>query len=205
MYPGERFNGYTHLAGTFLALTGAVVLVHEAAARADPLRLASFAIYGATLFLLYLFSTLYHSARGPAKRVLRKLDHTAIYLLIAGTYTPVMVVTLKDHGGFALCAAIWTVALIGILQEIWVARGERRCSLAIYLLMGWVAAVAMFPLLEAASWNGLAWMVAGGAVYTTGVLFYWFDDRFTHWHGIWHLFVMAGSAIHYLAIFVYVA
>jgi hemolysin III len=205
MYPGERFNGYTHLAGTFLALTGAVVLVGEAAARADPVKLLSFTIYGGSLFLLYLLSTLYHSARGPAKRILRKLDHTAIYLLIAGTYTPVMLVTLKETEGPTLCAAIWGIALIGILQELWIARGERRCSLAIYLLMGWVAALAMFPLLVAISWKGLLWMLAGGIVYTGGIVFYWFDERFPHWHGIWHLFVMAGSAIHYLAIFRYVA
>ena len=205
MYRGERFNGYTHLAGTFLALTGAVVLVGEASARPDPLKLLSFTIYGASLFLLYLLSTLYHSARGPAKRILRKLDHTAIYLLIAGTYTPVMLVTLKDTQGVTLCAAIWGIALIGILQELWIAKGERRCSLAIYLMMGWVAAVAMFPLLMAISWKGLMWMLAGGIVYTGGIVFYWFDERFPHWHGIWHLFVMAGSAIHYLAIFRYVA
>lgn len=205
MYYGERFNGLTHLSGAFLALGGAVVLIVIGALKGDPWRIVSFSIYGATLFFLYLSSTLYHSTRGRAKGVFRKLDHAAIYLLIAGTYTPFTLVTLNGPWGWSLFGVVWGLALIGIAQEVWFASGARVLSLAIYLLMGWVALVAAGPLLRALSWPGFALMLAGGAVYTIGIVFYLFDERFRHFHGIWHLFVLAGSAVHYVAILLYVA
>jgi hemolysin III len=205
MHHGERFNGYTHLFGTVLALTGATVLVVLAALKADPWRIVSFSVYGSTLILLYLASTLYHGTRGRAKRVFRKLDHCAIYLLIAGTCTPFALVTLKGPWGWTLFGAVWGLAVVGIVQEIWLARGARLASLAIYLLMGWIAIVAVVPLLEALSMNGLAWVAAGGLVYTAGIVFYFYDERFRHWHGIWHCFVLAGSAVHYIAIVRFVA
>ena len=205
MYRGERFNGLTHLSGAFLALGGAVVLIVIGALKGDPWRIVSFSIYGATLFFLYLSSTLYHSTRGHAKDVFRKLDHAAIYLLIAGTYTPFTLVTLNGPWGWSLFGVVWGLALLGIAQEIWFAKGARNLSLAIYLLMGWVALVAVVPLVRALSWPGFALMLAGGAVYTIGIVFYLFDERFRHFHGIWHLFVVAGSAIHYVAIVLYVA
>jgi len=205
MYRGERFNGLTHLSGAFLALGGAVVLIVIGALKGDPWRIVSFSIYGATLFFLYLSSTLYHSTRGHAKDVFRKLDHAAIYLLIAGTYTPFTLVTLNGPWGWSLFGVVWGLALLGIAQEIWFAKGARNLSLAIYLLMGWVALVAVVPLVRALSWPGFALMLAGGAVYTIGIVFYLFDERFRHFHGIWHLFVLAGSALHYVAILLYVA
>ncbi len=205
MYHGERFNGLTHLAGAFLALGGAVVLIVIGALKGDPWRIVSFSIYGATLFFLYLSSTLYHSTRGRAKGIFRKLDHAAIYLLIAGTYTPFTLVTLNGPWGWTLFGVVWGLALLGIAQEIWFAKGARFLSLAIYLLMGWVALVAVVPLIRALSWPGFALMLAGGAIYTIGVVFYLFDKRFRHFHGIWHLFVLAGSAAHYVAILLYVA
>ena len=205
MYHGERFNGLTHLSGAVLALTGAVVLVVLGAAEGDPWKIVSFSVYGATLFFLYLSSTLYHSTRGRTKGVLRKLDHSAIYLLIAGTYTPFTLVTLNGPWGWSLFGIVWGLALAGIVQEIWFAKGARALSLAIYLLMGWVAVVAAVPLIEALSWSGFAWLLAGGAIYTVGILFYLFDERFRHFHGVWHLFVVAGSAVHYAAILLYVA
>jgi len=204
MYPGERFNGLTHLSGALLALAGTAVLVVLASLKADPWKIVSFSIYGATLFFLYVSSTLYHSTRGRAKSVFRKLDHAAIYLLIAGTYTPFALVSLNGAWGWSLFGVVWGLAIAGIVQELWLARGARIVSLVLYLVMGWVAIVAVVPLIDALSWKGFGWLIAGGVVYTAGVVFYYFDDRFPHFHGIWHLFVLAGSAIHYTAIVLYV-
>jgi hemolysin III len=200
MYPGERFNGFTHLAGAVLAPVAAAALIVPAALRGDALRIVSFCVYGATLCLLYAVSTLYHSTRGRAKRVLRKLDHVCIYLLIAGTYTPFALVTLHGAWGWSIFGVVWGLAALGLVQELWLARGARVVSLAIYLLMGWLAVVALVPLVHALSWGGVAWLLAGGLVYTAGIVFYLYDERFRHWHGIWHLFVLGGSAVHYAAI-----
>ena len=205
MYHGERFNGYTHLVGAILALAGAGLLIGLATLRADPVRIASFSIYGATLCLLYLASTLYHSTRGRAKRVFRKLDHCAIYLMIAGTYTPFAILTMDRAWGGALFGCMWSLAVVGIVQELCIARGARLTSLAIYLLMGWFALAALLPLVETLSWNAFAWIAGGGLVYSAGIVFYLYDERFKHWHGIWHLFVMGGSAAHYAAILRFVA
>ena len=205
MYHGERFNGITHFSGALLALAGAVVLIVMGALKADPWKIVSFSIYGATLVFLYLSSTLYHSTRGRAKAVFRKFDHAAIYLLIAGTYTPFALVTLRGAWGWSLFGVVWGLALLGVIQEIWLAKGARIVSLALYVLMGWIAIVAVVPLVEALSWAGFAWLVAGGIVYTAGIVFYLYDERFRHFHGIWHLFVMAGSVVHYIAIVLFVA
>ncbi len=205
MYRGERLNGYTHLVGAVLALAGSVMLVSLAAARDDPMRMLSFGVYGATLLILYLASTFYHSTRGRAKAFFRKLDHSAIYLLIAGTYTPFALVSLNGSWGWALFGAAWGLAAVGIVQELWLARGARLTSLALYLIMGWMGLAVTVPLAQALTWDGFALVLGGGIVYTAGVLFYVYDDRFLHWHGIWHLFVMAGSALHYAAIVKFVA
>lgn len=205
MHPGERFNAWTHLGGSILALAGTAVLIVTAAARGDPWRVASFAIYGAALCLLFVVSTLYHSTRGRAKRVLRKLDHACIYLLIAGTYTPFALVTLRGAWGWTLFGIVWGLAAIGITQEMVLAKGARILSLAIYVAMGWLALVAIVPLARALGWHGLAWVVAGGLLYMLGIVFYLYDERFAHWHGIWHLFVLGGSSVHYAAILAFVA
>jgi hemolysin III len=205
MYYGERFNSYSHLAAGVLALSGAVVLIVLGALRGDAWKIVSFAIYGATLVLLYGASTLYHSTRGKAKIAFRKLDHGAIYLLIAGTYTPFTLVTLRGPWGWSLLGVVWGLALLGIVQELWPGRKTRGLSLAIYILMGWIALVGVVPLIAVLSWVGFAWIAAGGVIYTVGIIFYLFDDKFKHWHGIWHLFVVAGSAVHYFAILLYVA
>ena len=203
MYRGERFNGYTHLAGAILALAAGTTLIVAGALRGDPWRIVAFSVYAASLFLLYLISTLYHSTRGRTKDVLRKFDHCAIYLLIAGTYTPFTLVTLNGPWGWSLFGVVWGLAVIGIAQEIWLARGARVSSLVIYLAMGWVALVAAAPLLAALGPAGFTWVAAGGAVYTAGIVFYLYDERFLHWHGIWHLFVLGGSAVHFAAIWLY--
>ena len=205
MYAGERFNAWTHLAGAVLAVGGSAVLITMASVAGDPWRIATFSVYGATLVLLYVVSTLYHGLRGRAKGVFRKLDHCCIYLLIAGTYTPFALVLLGGAWGWSLFGAIWALAIVGIVQECWVARGARFASLAIYVGMGWLAVVAAGPLLAALGWSGMAWVVAGGLVYTAGIPFYLYDERVTHFHGVWHLFVMGGSATHYAAIAAFVA
>ena len=205
MYHGERFNGYSHLVGALLALTGAVVLIVLGALKGDAWKVVSFAVYGTSLVLLYGCSTAYHSTRGRLKRFFRKLDHNAIYLLIAGTYTPFTLVSLRGPWGWSLFGVVWGLALVGIVQEFWLGKRTRALSLAIYVLMGWVALLAVFPLIEALTLAGFAWLAAGGVVYTAGIVFYLYDEKFTHWHGIWHLFVIGGSAVHYFAILRYVA
>ncbi len=205
MYHGERFNAYTHLAGALLALAGAVVLIVLGAMKQDVWKIVSFAIYGASLVTLYSASTLYHSTRGRLKAFFRKVDHTAIYLLIAGSYTPFTLVTLRGPWGWWLFSVIWVLALLGILQEFWLGKRTRVLSLIIYILMGWIALVAVMPLVDTLSLAGFAWLAAGGLAYTAGIVFYVYDKKFTHWHGIWHLFVIAGSALHYCAILFYVA
>jgi hemolysin III len=205
MYYGERFNGYTHLAGAMAAGVGAVALVTQAVLRGDSTRMVSFAVYGTTLCLLFLASTLYHSTQGRAKDLFRKLDHCSIYLFIAGTITPFALVMMKGEWGWTLFGAMWALALVGIIQEVWLARGMRLTSLVIYLLMGWLPLIAFEPLLEALTWNGFGWLLAGGVVYTVGIVFYLYDERFRHWHGIWHLCVLCGSVTHYAAIVKFVA
>jgi hemolysin III len=204
MYYGERLNAWTHLVGALLSLTGAIILVTLASATGDPWKITSTAIFGVTLTLLYSTSTLYHSLRGRAKVILRKLDHLSIYLLIAGTYTPFCLVTLRGVWGWSLFGVVWGLALIGMLQEIKPRSEARIMSLVIYAVMGWVILVAIRPLLDHLQLAGFLWLAAGGLLYTIGIVFYAFDSRFRHWHGIWHLFVIAGSLLHYIAILFYV-
>ena len=204
MYHGEKFNAITHLAGALLALAGAVALIVLAAREGDPWKVVSVSIYGATLVLLYSFSALYHSLRGRAKNVLRELDHHSIYLLIAGSYTPFCLVTLRGPWGWSLFGVVWGLAVLGSLQELWLKNSARILSVVIYIVMGWVALVALIQLLHALGPAGFAWLVAGGLFYTIGIVFYVIDARLKHAHGIWHLFVLAGSASHYVAILKYV-
>ena len=205
MYTGERFNSITHLVGAVLALAGSVLLIVIAAQQGDPWKIVSFSIYGGMLVALYVFSTLYHSLRGRAKSVLRKFDHCSIYLLIAGTYTPFALVSLRGAWGWSLLGVVWSLALMGILQEIWFAKGARVLSLVIYVLMGWLALVAVIPLWQALTPAGFAWLAAGGVFYTVGIVFYATDHKFRHGHGLWHLFVLGGSICHFLTVLLYVA
>lgn len=203
---GEKLNTYTHLIGSLLALTGSVILIMLGSLKGDAWKVVSFSIYGATLVLMYSASTLYHNARqGKAKDLLRMLDHNSIYLLIAGTYTPFALVSLRGPWGWSLFGIVWGLALIGIGQEIWLVKKSRLSSLIIYIVMGWTAVIAILPLADALSWQGFAWIASGGIAYTLGTYFYINDQKFAHWHGIWHLFVLAGSTLHYVAILKYVA
>ena len=203
MYYGERFNAWTHLVGAVLSVLGALWLLLLASASGDIWKIVSMAIYGVTLVLLYSASTLYHSVRGRPKRIMRKVDHLSIYLLIAGSYTPFCLVTLRGPWGWSLFGTVWGLAVIGMLQEIKPRSEARVLSLVIYALMGWIVLVALKPLLANLGYAGFAWLAAGGVLYTVGIYFFANDSRL-HWHGIWHLFVMAGSLLHFVAIWRYV-
>jgi hemolysin III len=205
VYHGERLNSITHLLGTVAAAAGLVVLVVLAAQQGDAWKLVSFSIYGASLFLLYLFSTLYHSTRGRAKAILQKFDHFSIYLLIAGSYTPFTLVTLRGTWGWTLFGLIWGLAMLGMLVDsLHNKNSHRLLPITIYIVMGWLVLIAFKPLLAALPFAGVLWLVAGGLFYTLGIVFYALDTRLRHAHGIWHLFVLAGSVSHYLAVLLYV-
>ncbi len=200
MYKGERFNSISHLVGASLALVGGTVLVTFAAMSGEIDKIVSYSVYALTLFLLYLTSTLYHSFPGPAKNVFRVLDHQAIYLLIAGTYTPFAMVALQGSIGWWLLGAIWGLAAIGVVLDGLRRTGPRIASLLLYLLMGWFCVFAMDSFVSALSPASLGWLIAGGIFYTTGVVFFILDNWYPWCHGVWHLFVIAGSASHYFSI-----
>ncbi len=197
MYHGERFNSISHLVGAALALAGLVVLVVFASLQGDPWKIVSFSIYGASLFLMYTLSTLYHSLRGRAKKFFMKLDHVAIYLLIAGSYTPLTLVTLRGTWGWTLFGIIWGLAIVGIIVDSLHKTGARIIPMVIYFLMGWLILVAMYPLIKALPHSALVLLVLGGVFYTSGIIFYALDKKMKHAHGIWHLFVLAGSISHF--------
>jgi len=206
MYPGEKFNTTTHLIGFALSILALCLLVIPAAQQGDGWKVLGFSIYGASLVVLYGCSSLYHGVRSPrAKAVLQKLDHNAIYLLIAGTYTPITLVTLRGPWGWTLLTLIWGLALVGIVQELTLGRRTRKLSMALYMVMGWLVVVAIYPMVQAMPVGGLAWLVAGGVVYSGGIYFYVFDSRVKHFHGIWHLFVLGGSVCHFMCMVLYVA
>lgn len=204
MYQGEKFNAWTHLIGAVLACIGAVWLLVLASLEGEPRKIVSVAIYGLSLVLLYSISTLYHSLQGRAKVVMRKLDHLSIYLLIAGSYTPFCLLTLHGPWGWSLFGIVWALAAIGMLQEIKPRSEARILSIVIYAVMGWIVLVAIKPLLAALGTAGFIWLAGGGVLYTVGIVFFAYDSRFRHWHGIWHLFVMAGSLMHFVAVLFYV-
>ena len=206
MYHGERFNGISHLLGFALSIAGLSSLVTLALMQGDAWKITGFAIYGSTLVLLYGFSTLYHSVKAHrAKAILQKIDHNAIYLLIAGTYTPIALVTLRGPWGWTLLGLSWRLALFGIAQELTLGRHTRRLSMLLYVLMGWLVVIAVQPLVRAMPVGGLVWLVLGGIVYSLGIYFYLHGERRLHYHGIWHLFVIGGSFCHFMCVLLYVA
>ncbi|MEN5091136.1 hemolysin III family protein [Pseudomonas protegens] len=204
MYHGERFNAWTHLLGAIAAFVGGIWLVVMASLDGDPWKIVGVAIYSFTLLVLYSVSTVYHSVRGRAKGIMQKVDHFSIYLLIAGSYTPFCLVTLRGVWGWTLFGIVWGLALIGILQEIKPRSEARILSIVIYAVMGWIVLVAVKPLLAALGLAGFAWLASGGVLYTVGIIFFALDSRLRHAHGIWHLFVIAGSLLHFIAILFYV-
>jgi len=204
MYHGEKFNSISHLVGAVLALIGAIALIVLAALGGNPWKVVSVSIYGVTLVLLYLSSTLYHSLQGRAKVIMRELDHHSIYLLIAGTYTPFCLVTLRGVWGWSLLGVVWGLAVLGSLQEMRRNKGSRIVSVVIYLVMGWTTLLALYPLMQALGSTGFIWLALGGILYTIGIVFYALNNYLVHAHGVWHMFVMAGSAAHFITILFYV-
>lgn len=205
MYKGERFNSYTHLVGSVLSAVGFIFLLYLAFTQGDVWKITSFAVYGFTLVMLYTFSTLYHSVQGKLKRIFQKLDHVSIYLLIAGTYTPFTLVTLRGEIGWTIFAVIWGLATLGIIIDLIPSKGHRILPLIIYLLMGWLIVIIIDPLIEGLATAGFYWLIAGGMFYTFGVIFYVLDSQHRFSHGIWHLFVLAGSLSHFITVAGYVA
>ncbi|MCL4108966.1 UNVERIFIED_CONTAM: hypothetical protein GTU68_008161 [Idotea baltica] len=208
MYSGEKLNSISHLVGAALSLIGLGALLAVGLQSGDQWVLASFAIFGVSLVLLYSMSTLYHSFRSPPLKKLFKLfDHISIYLLIAGTYTPYMLVSLRDGNGWMIMSIIWSLAAVGTLSEIFL-RGKivKIFQMIIYLAMGWACAFDFSSLKAALASPGLDWLVWGGIAYTVGVIFYVLDGlkRLNHAHGIWHFFVLAGSICHFISIIFYV-
>jgi hemolysin III len=203
MYHGERLNSITHLVGAALSVAGAAMLIVYAKLQGDPWRIASFSVFGATLVILYTASTLYHAVRPPVKDVLRRVDHSAIFLLIAGTYTPFALVSLRGALGWTMFALIWAAAAYGIWRA-WRRTNDRPHSALPFSVMGWLGLVAVVPLTQALGLSGMFWLATGGLLYTVGIVFYANDERWLHAHGIWHLFVLGGSASHFTTVLFFV-
>ncbi|MEP6390681.1 MAG: hemolysin III family protein [Halioglobus sp.] len=208
MYYGERLNSISHLIGAVFSLIGLGALLTVAIQTGGWLLIGSFTVFGLTLVLLYTMSTLYHSFHPPGlKKLFKVLDHVSIYLLIAGTYTPFMLVTLQDGQGWVILSIVWALALVGILSEIFLTgRAVKVGQLIIYLGMGWACAYDLDSLRSALPPAGFHWLTVGGVAYTSGVLFYVVDklNRLPHAHGAWHMFVLAGSTCHFIAVLGYV-
>ena len=207
MYHGERLNSITHLVGTALALVGLGALLTVAVDTRDAWTVASFSVFGVSMVLLYTMSTLYHSFEPPKlKALFQVFDHISIYLLIAGTYTPFMLVTMREAGGWKVMAVVWALAVLGIVLEVLPRKIPKVVQLAIYLAMGWACLLDYSALVELLATPGVVWLNAGGIAYTLGVVFYVLDklDRLPHAHGIWHFFVLAGTLCHFIAVIGYV-
>lgn len=196
----EIANGITHGIGTALSVVGLILLVVIAVNRGDARHVASFAIFGSTLVLLYLASTLYHSFRRPMlRRIFQIVDHACIYLLIAGTYTPFLILAVGGTFGLVMLIVIWSIAILGVAFKIFFINRFWVASTATYIGMGWLAVIGWQQLLTNIPTAGLIWLASGGLIYTLGVLFFaWEKVPFNH--AIWHLFVMGGSACHFAAV-----
>lgn len=204
MHLGEEIaNSITHGVGAALSIAGLVVLIVFAALRSSAWAIVGCSIYGATLILLYLASTLYHAFPWPrVKRVFRVFDHCAIYLLIAGTYTPFVLGVMRNRRGWLLLAFVWTLAIAGVVLSSIARKPYEGFRTVLYIGMGWAALACARPLFHVLTPWGFAWLVAGGLAYTLGVIFFALDRRY--FHAVWHVFVMAGSASHYFAILFFV-
>ncbi len=207
--PNDPFNCYSHLTGVLLSISGLVTLV--ALAQGDPWRVVGFSIYGASLILLYSASTVYHWAALSSRRkdLLKRLDHAAIFVLIAGTYTPVCLITLRGRWGWSMGGVVWGLAAVGVALKLGFAHLSRWMTTALYLGMGWMAVVAVVPLVRSLPICGLMWLVIGGVMYSLGAMVYAtqrpdpLPARFG-FHEIFHLFVLGGSAAHFVLMAGYV-
>lgn len=207
MYHGERLNSITHVIGAVLALVGFGALLTISISQHNLLMIISFVIFGLTLILMYTMSSLYHSfPPSPLKNLFRKLDHVSIYLLIAGTYTPYMLVSVNGTNGIVMLVLIWSLAIAGLLLDLLSKKRIEWLQITIYLVMGWICTLNYSELEAALNKYGVLWLTMGGIAYTAGIVFYVLDDvkRVPHSHGIWHLFVLTGSVCHFVSIAAYV-
>lgn len=200
----EIAHAVTHGIGALLSIAGLAVLVSFSVLYGDAWHIVSSSIYGFTLIVLYSASTLYHAIPAPdIKRILQKVDHAAIYLLIAGTYTPFTLINLRGPWGWSLFGIVWSIAIFGIIVELVLPRRLEWLSLSLYLGMGWAIMVAIVPMLENVDTGGLVLLLLGGLCYSLGVIFY-VRKQMPYHHAIWHVFVLAGSILHFFAVLYYV-
>jgi len=205
MERSEQFNVLTSFAGVVAAVAGLALLLPPAVRQGDLWKIISFGIYGFSLLALYASATIYHLLSGRAKRVFKELDHDFIFVLIAGTYTPVSLITLRGGWGWSLFGLVWGGTLLGIAKQRWPGLLPRVPEMAIYLGMGWLVVIAIVPLLRAMPLPGVVLLGLGGAFYTGGTLFYALDKLSAWMHGVWHLCVLAGSISHFLAVYLFIA
>lgn len=201
----EVFSSITHGIGALLSMAALVILVAFASVQGDAWKIVSFSIYGFTLFFLYMSSTLYHSVfHEKTKQVFRVFDHVSIYLLIAGSYTPIALVAMEGHWRWIIFGLIWSIAITGIILKVMNISKAKKLSTALYVAMGWLVIVAIKPILAMVPAGLLVWLVIGGLLYTFGVIFY-VNKKIPYNHGIWHLFVLGGSMAHFFGILFYLA
>ena len=202
----EIANSLSHGLGLVAAFIGIPVLIVRAARQGDAAFIAACGLFSMAIVLMYLASTLYHALpAGKAKRVFKVLDHSSIYLLIAGTYTPFTLGVLRGAWGWSLFGIVWTLAAAGVALKASGMASNPILSTTVYLLMGWVVVIAVNPLLSLVPTAGLLWLLAGGLCYTVGVVFFATDSQLRYGHAVWHLFVLAGTACHYFAVLWYAA
>lgn len=208
MYYGEKLNSISHLVGAALALVGLGALLTVAIQTSDPWVIFSFSVFGTTMVLLYSMSTLYHSFRLPKlKSLFQIFDHVSIYLLIAGTYTPYMLVSMRDSSGWFILSLVWGLALVGILTEVFLSgKAVKVSQMIIYFAMGWACVIDIASLKAVLPGNAFEWLSAGGIAYSVGVIFYLLDKAkcLNHAHGVWHFFVLVGTVCHFISIIGYV-
>ena len=201
----ELMNSISHGVGALLGIAALVLCVVRAAPTGDPYRIVSGAIFGFTVLILYLMSCLYHALKvNKAKRVFRVIDHCTIFLLIAGTYTPYTLVSLRDSVGWWVIGVIWATAIVGIVLNAVSLKKFSRISVALYLIMGWMIIIAYQPMVQAIPGGGMQLLVWGGVAYTVGAILYGVGSRKKYFHSIFHFFCMIGTALHFLSIYLYV-
>tara|TARA_R110000868_G_scaffold8205_1_gene42403 strand:+ start:3265 stop:3930 length:666 start_codon:yes stop_codon:yes gene_type:complete len=202
--PEEVVNALTHAIGAGLSVAALVLMLIKAVHFGGGLRIASALIFGCALIIMYSASTIYHSFQDKnVKKICRMLDHISIYLLIAGTYTPVVLLVLNNTWGWSLFGVIWSIAILGIIFKLFFMGRFEIFSVLLYVGMGWVAVIGIGPLYHAMAHAGFVWLAIGGLCYTFGVVFYVLDGKMKYFHSIWHLFVLAGSISHFFMIYWY--
>ena len=201
----EIAHSVTHGVGALLSVAALVMLIVRAVGTGDPWRVVSFTIFGVTMVLLYTASTFYHALTPPrVKHVFQVLDHSFIYVLIAGSYTPFLLVCLRGGWGWALFGVVWGVTIAGVFFKVWFAGRFRLLSTLIYIALGWLCVIAVKPMMANVPGPGLAWLLAGGVAYTGGAVFYLWRGMRYH-HAVWHVFVLAGTGCHWVAVYRYLA